>query len=340
MRLVAAVTASLFLTGAVHAQEVSGTLVVTNMGSANATLVDVATGQVAATLPTGTGPHEVAISHDGRWAVVTNYGNRETVGSSLTVIDIPARAVARTIDLGAYQRPHGAAFLPGDRALVVTAERDQRVLVVDFETGTVTRTLDTGFPASHMLALPVAGDRVFTTNVRDGTVSSIPLTGDGETLSRFVAPIVEGIAVSPDGSRLWVGSNREGTVTILAGDELTALDTLSGFGFPYRMAVTPDGATAVISDPRKGEVRVVDAATFEERARIRFPGGQILESAEFEGSPSPEGLAIHPGSRLGFVTLQGRNEVAAIDLSSHEVLWTSPTGSWPDGIGVSPVTGN
>jgi DNA-binding beta-propeller fold protein YncE len=86
-----------------------GTLIVLNKAEASASLLDATTGTVVATLPTGTGPHEVAVSPDGRWALVANYGAGEG-GRSLTVLDVPARRVERTIDLGDYRRPHGVAW--------------------------------------------------------------------------------------------------------------------------------------------------------------------------------------------------------------------------------------
>ena len=57
--------------GALAAQVpgVTGTLVVTNKRPSTLTLVDVASGRTLATLPTGTGPHEVVLSRDGRTAV-------------------------------------------------------------------------------------------------------------------------------------------------------------------------------------------------------------------------------------------------------------------------------
>ena len=41
-----------------------------------------------ATVATAEGPHEVATSSNGRWAVVTNYGVPGEPGNSLTVIDL------------------------------------------------------------------------------------------------------------------------------------------------------------------------------------------------------------------------------------------------------------
>ena len=97
----------------------TGTVIVANMGDNTATLIDVASRRVVATLPTGNGAHEVAVSNDGRWAVVSNYGVRGAPGNSLTVIDVPSAKVVRTIELGEFRRPHGSAFLPGDSVFAV-----------------------------------------------------------------------------------------------------------------------------------------------------------------------------------------------------------------------------
>src|SRR4051794_36730440 len=80
-----------------------GTVVVANMGENTATILDVASRRVLATVATGAGPHEVAVSHDGRWAIVSNYGDRSGPGNSLTVIDLASLAVQRTISLGDYK---------------------------------------------------------------------------------------------------------------------------------------------------------------------------------------------------------------------------------------------
>src|SRR4029077_16822168 len=82
-----------------------GTLIATNMNDNTATVIDLGSQKTIATLPTGTAPHEVAVSHSGHWAVVSNYGGRDKPGNSLTVIDLEPKvpAVTRTIDLGEYQ---------------------------------------------------------------------------------------------------------------------------------------------------------------------------------------------------------------------------------------------
>src|SRR5262245_22803520 len=89
---------SLFASAAgAQVKGLTGTLVVTNKAPSTATVIDVASGRVLATLPTGQNPHEIVLSSDGRTAVITNYGGTRR---TLTVLDVANLRVAKTIDLG------------------------------------------------------------------------------------------------------------------------------------------------------------------------------------------------------------------------------------------------
>ena len=308
-----------------------GTLVVTNINDNTATVIDLATRTVRATLPTGVGPHEVAASHSGRWAVVTNYGVRGKPGNTLTVIDLATATVGRTIDLGEYQRPHGITFFPGDSLLAVTSEASKAVLLVEFATGRVAGTISTDRPASHMLALAAKGALLYTTNVGDGSITSINPKARTTGAVLPVARFVEGLTITPDGKQVWVGSNGDSIVVVIESQSGRAVDTLRGFGMPYRLAITPDGRTAVITDPARAEVRIVDVATRKERFRVSVPADSVLSTAEFPGSSSPEGVAV-AANGYAYITLQGRNQAAGVDLATGKIVWRLPVGAWPDGI--------
>jgi YVTN family beta-propeller protein len=313
-----------------------GTVIVTNMNDNTATVIDVGSRSVRATVKTGVGPHEVAASSNGRWAVVSNYGSRSEPGNSLTVIDLANAAVARTIDLGTYQRPHGIAFCPGDTTLVVTSEASQAVLLVDFRGQNVLATIPTSRPVSHMLALAKAGDRLFTTNIADGSITAIDLAGRATGAVIPVAKQVEGIAITPDGKQVWVGSNGEKLVAIVDVAQGKVIESIGGFGMPYRLAFTPDNRYAIISDPVKGQVRIFTVANHKGHKTVSIPARNLVATAEIPGSSSPEGVAASRDPRFGYVTLQGRNQMAAIDLEHGVLLWTLPVGAWPDGIAYAP----
>ena len=94
------------------AHPIAGTLIVLNKSDHNAALVDAGTLEVRAKLPTGRGPHEAAVSPDGRFAYVTNYGayavfreqseRRMEPGNTITVLDPETSKVKTTFDLGEF----------------------------------------------------------------------------------------------------------------------------------------------------------------------------------------------------------------------------------------------
>ena len=316
----------------------AGTLVVSNMNDHTATLLDAGTGRVLATLPTGRGPHEVAVSRDGRWALVTNYGERGAPGTTITVIDVPRVQVARTIDLGEYRRPHGAAFLPGDTTFVVTSEVGGVVLLVDFRDGRVLRALPSRGRATHMLAVSSDGHRLVAANIADATITSLDPLAPTEPTVIHVARQPEGIALAPDGRTAWAGSNADSVVLVVDLATGTPVDTLRGFGLPYRIAFSRDGRRVAVSDPVKGEVRLFDGVTRQQRGVVQIPRDSLVATAEVPGSPSPEGVVMSPDGRWAFVTLQGRNRVAIIDVNAATVVGYGVTGNWSDGIGYSTLS--
>jgi len=110
----------------------TGTLIVLNKDEASASLLDRATGKEFAKLDTGVGPHEVAVSPDGRFAVVGNYGAQQG-GHTLSVIDLAAQSVVKTIDLVKYHRPHGMDLNPVTGELLVTSENPDQLIVIDLK---------------------------------------------------------------------------------------------------------------------------------------------------------------------------------------------------------------
>jgi DNA-binding beta-propeller fold protein YncE len=301
----------------------TGTVLVANQQSASATIIDVAT-KGAVTIDVGTGPHETAISSDGKWGVVTIYGT-QVPGNQLSVIDLAAKKVVRTIDLGSYRRPHGAAFVPGSNSLVVlTSEATQNVVMVDVANGKTVDTIATHHPGSHMLGVTADAGRVFTANVSHGSISEIDLTKRTFVRDLAVSTVTEGVAVSPDGSTVWVGSNNTGTVSIVDTKAWTVAATLPGFGVPYRIGISPDGSLAVICDPQQNKIHIADVKT-------RKVVGEV------GGLGSPRGVKFAPDNRTAFVTLGQENAVAAIDLVERTVKWRSSVGQSPDGVSYGPV---
>ena len=96
---------------------------------------DPASGRALWSVPAGPKPHEFALSRDGRFAFVTNYGVDSFTetgpgANTITVIDLAQRERIGEIDLGDSRRPHGIEVAASGR-LYVTADHPPRLLVID-----------------------------------------------------------------------------------------------------------------------------------------------------------------------------------------------------------------
>ena len=319
MRLLAFASLALAISLDAQAPGVTGTLVVTNKTPATATIIDVESGRVLATLPTGNGPHEVVISSDGATAVVTDYGAQEA-GKTLTVIDVPGKKVVRTIDLGEYRRPHGIVFLPGDSMVAVTSETNRAVVTVDVRRGTVMRVAKTDQQGSHMVGVTADGRRGYTGDIGSNTVTELDMVS-GAVLRRFDVPAQpEAINVTADGREVWVGSNATGKVSAIdlaTGKVTTAAEGLS---WPYRVLFSPDLATVMLPDYRGNTLRFVDRASKRELGRLTWPGA------------GPQGVTLGKDGRHLFVSLSAEGRVAIVDVAKREVIGHVGAGETPDGV--------
>lgn len=298
----------------------SGTLIVTNKTPSTATIIDVATGRTLATLPTGPGPHELALSSDGRTAVVTDYSGPAGTRRTLTVIDVPGRRVVRTIDLGEYRSPHGIVYLPGDSLVAVTSEASNHVVIVHVPEGAIRKAVPTQHRGSHMIGVTADGRRGFTGDMSDNTVTELDLVAGTYVRSWPVPTTPEAINVTPDGREVWVGSNATGRVSVVDPSTGTVTTAAEGVSWPYRVLFTPDVATVVIPDMRNNEVRFIERSTRRELSRISLPNA------------GPQGITITPDGRYVFLSLSREARVAIIDMRTRQVVGHLAAGETPDGV--------
>jgi YVTN family beta-propeller protein len=319
--------------------EPAGTLVVLNKGEATASLIDLATGAVRATVATGEGPHEAVVSADGRVAVGADYGVRGRPGSSLTLIDVVNGRTMGTVDLGDYRRPHGLAWLPDGR-LLVTAEDNRSLLVVDVDEGKVVDAVETGQEISHMVEVAAGGRRAFVANIGSGSVTVIDVQRGEVIRSIATGAGAEGLAVLPDGSEVWVTNRSDDTVTVIDAQSLEIAATIQCASFPIRAEATPDGRYMLVSCARSGEVAVFDVTTRKEVRRVVMEleaadaGGRLF-GARFGTSPVPIGILVDPAGTHAWVANSGADIIAEVDLASWKVTRLLEAGREPDGMAYS-----
>lgn len=319
------------------------TLVVLNKAEASASLIDLDSGEEVARVETGEGPHEAAVSPDGRTAVVTDYGTGANPGNTLTVIDIESATVTKTVDLGEYSRPHGIEYFADGERVVVTAEAQKALVVVDVASGAVTQAIETGQDVSHMVALSPDETRAYVANIGSGTMTALDLENGKHIADVVTGGGAEGICVTPDGRQVWVTNREDDTVSVIKSETLEIEKQIPSASFPIRAKATPDGQWVLVTNPRSDELAVFDAESFEEHKRIKMD----LSAADTEGrlfgdqfgeSSVPIGVLISPDGMRAYIAHANADVVSVVDLESWEITGLLQGGKEPDGLGYSTVS--
>ena len=303
------------------AQDRPGTLLVLNKDDATLAAVDPLTGRILGTVPTGEGPHEVAVSADGRWAFAANYGT-QTPGSSISMIDLSTMKESRRIDVSPLRRPHGLSVHDGK--LYFTSETNRLVARYDPDANRIDWLMGTGQAGTHMIWVSRDGSRIITCNIGSNSMTIFDRGANPLAWNAVVVPVgrgPEGFDVSPDERELWAAHSRDGAMSIIDLNQKKVVDTVDlHTKVSNRLKFTPDGKTVLVSDADAGEVLVIDAATRAVTKKIPL-------------GPGTEGILMPPSGGRAYVAVNEENYVAAIDLKTFAVVQKIRTGRGPDGMG-------
>jgi YVTN family beta-propeller protein len=300
-------------------------LLVLNKMDATLAIINPATNQVIAKVPTGEGPHEVATSADGKLAFVANYGHQQP-GNTISVIDIAARKELKRIDLGALLRPHG--LMEKDGKIFFTSELSRTVGCYDIAKEKVVWINGTGQSIGHMLAVTPDAKKVYVSNIFSNTVTCINFATapTPENIKHIpVGPKPEAIDISPDGKELWVGHNDDGAISVIDIATNSVKQTIPVGQVPIRIKFLPAGDRVLVSDHKAGELVLMDAVKKQVIKRIKADG-------------TPVGIQITPDGKWAYVARMQANVVSVFDMEKLVFVADITTGQGPDGMAWSTLT--
>lgn len=298
--------------------DLNGMLVVVNKSDNSVSLINVAEQKIINTLATGNGPHELIVSNDGKWAVSTDFVG----GDSLTVFDLSTQKISRTINLEQYPGPHGIAFLNDQERVAFTSGKSQHLVIANIHSGKIEDAINTQQQTTHMVAISDKEDFAFTTNIRSNSISKISLATKSLLKQIATEAMPEAINITNDGKQIWYGANEKGLITVIDAQSEVQLAQFEGFSFPYRVLFSHSENVAIVPDFQGHEVRFFDTKTFKELGKLTLEEGA-----------GPQGITLHPKLDIAFLSLNLKNKIVAIDITSREIIAEYPTGNNPDGVG-------
>ena len=237
----------------------------------------------------------------------------------LCVFDLHKRTHAATIDLSPYIAPHTLRLGP-DGLIYITCENSAVVAVIDRATNKVVEAIDSGSTNGHRLVIAPDGQRLYTENEEDGTVSVIDLPRR-KLLGKVATPRpLAGIALSADGGTVVAVDDAQPTLFLIDTAAGKVRDEIVLKDVPKAAQIAryaPDNRVLAVTSLNSDTVSLIDPS-FREQTAIKV-GSQPMD------------MAFH-GDEL-FVCCQGDGSVHVVDIPNRRHKQSFQAGTGCESIG-------
>ncbi len=237
----------------------------------------------------------------------------------LCVFDLERRSLLTTIDLRPYIAPHTLKLGP-DGLIYITCENSAKVVAIDRSTNKVVDAINSGSTNGHRLIIAPDGQRLYTENEEDGTVSVIDLP-KRKLLGQIKTPRpLAGIAISPDGRTVVAVDDAEPVLFLIDTEAGRVRDEVRLKDVPKAAQIAryaPDNSLIGVTSLNSDTVSLIDP-TFREQTAIKV-GHQPMD------------MAFH-GDEL-FVPCQGDGSVHVIDIPNKRHKTSFMAGKGCESVG-------
>ena len=243
--------------------------------------------------------HELLVVPETGRAYVPIFGDgiharNPNPGHTLWVVDCLSRKLVCDIDLRPYIAPHTLRLAP-DGLIYVTCENSAKVVVIDPNTNKVVDAIDSGSTNGHRLCIAEDGQRLYTDNEEDATVSVIDLP-HRKLLGKIKTPqAIAGIAVSGDGKTVVAVSDESPVLFMIDAAKGGVARTVPLADVPKAAQIarySPDEKLLVVSSMNGGTLSLIDTSSGAQAAvpvggqpmDFAFRGGDIFVGCQGDGT--------------------------------------------------------
>src|ERR1700691_4637587 len=195
------------------------------------------------------------------------------------VFDLHNRTHATTIDLRPYIAPHTLKLGP-DGLIYITCENSAVVAVIDRKANKVVEAIDSGSTNGHRLIIAPDGQRLYTENEEDSTVSVIDLP-QRKLLGKIKTPRpLAGIAIAPDGRTVVAVDDAQPTLFLIDTEAGRVREEIVLKDVPKAAQIAryaPDNSLIGVTSLNSDTVSLIDPS-FREQTAIKV-GSQPMDMA-------------------------------------------------------------
>jgi len=294
--------------------------------------------KVTATVPISTGV-SVAVTPDGKFAYVPNFGNGGPYDPNVAVVDTSSNTVVTNIPIGTTKLNPALIQISPDGSMVWVAEFplytdvSPVITVIQTSTNQVVGSITLPGKASPGAMVFSPDGKLAYVSAGGATVYVVDVATMKAVSSMEALGAVAGLAISPDGKTLLVPNSGGAEVQAIAQASGRALANIPVGAMDYGnqeyseyggAAVSPDGTRAYVTNYSSGNVVVIDTAS-----------KKVVTSVE--AGASPVGVAVSPDGTKAYVANSFSNSVTVIDtarFATKQILM--PKFSYPSSLAISP----
>ncbi len=262
----------------------------------------------------GSSPHGVAITPDGKTAVVANAGNP----GGVTFVNLKTFATQALSFAGQVSSQPAIVTITPDGTTALVAQLNN-VILVDVSAKSVSGAFNAPCVGTTLYGVAVTPDgaSAVVPDLSSGCTKTVVdlVALPGATLTSAFQPAGNpnafGVAVTPDGASALLTGGVTATsmlqLTLASGTFSTIANTSSTYG----VAITPDGTLALATSGSSDPVKLIALST-----------GTVTGTIDYASNTDVGNLAITPNGKLAFVA--GDFDVAILDIKTKKVLTKLP----------------
>ena len=277
-------------------------------------------------------PHNVQVAPDGQ-SVWVSAPPMSTGDDKVFVIDPSNNQVTASIDLGTELHVAHVVFDPTSSHAYVTANEASRVIEIDAQQHTVTRSFDLGanrgphgerWCGDRLYVANMTGKSLGIIDVATGTVSEVDLQG-----------VAVQTACTPDGRYVFVSlyDTKEVVRYAIDGGQITRIALPAESQGPVQLYPSPDSKWLWVCDQGMLQNRPASNKLYQ----IDIAAGTVAGNVQVGNGA--HGVVVSEDGKLAYVTNVADNTVSVVDTGMLMTMATVPVGTKPNGVSHWHVSG-
>ncbi len=185
------------------------------------------------------------------------------------------------------------------------------------------------FLTALLLSQLASAQHAIVLNSRDASLSVIDLATDKVSTVTGIGKEPHHLYPSPDGKQVWVANAQSDDLVKINPLTGATVQRVKGIADPYQLGFTTDGKWFISIGLRLNRVDIysheMSAAGDQFKLVKRIPTGSM-----------PSHTVFSHDQKTAYVTLQGDDELIAIDMATQTIIWKTPLDKTPAGLWLTP----